>query len=46
MFVELFALKCFTLGSVLTGYGVWRWAKYKFVCKHFEIERVLEIKKP
>ncbi len=46
MFVEFYALKCFTLGSIFTGITVWKWAKYKMGCKTYMIESTLGMKKP
>lgn len=46
MFVELYAMKCFALGSFITGYGVWKYFKYKYEVKHFDIDIIRKLKKP
>lgn len=46
MFVEWYALKCFALGFFISGCIFHKLFKYRYVVKHFEIDRILEIKKP
>lgn len=46
MFVEWYALKCFSLGAFITAVGAYFYFRYKYEVRHFEIDRVLKIKKP
>lgn len=45
MIVEWYALKCFCLGSFLTGMAARHYYKYKYEVKHFDVGLVRK-KKP
>lgn len=38
MIVEWQSLKCFALGASLSAMAVWKYARYKYTTKHYEIK--------